>query len=87
MILDSQNNNNDNNHTSWTLSSLYEYVKNNIRSIIKDPEINEMIDPKNNITTKKYLEENDNEDEAFASSYFFTLILIMNMYDIELSDA
>ncbi len=84
MIPDLQKNNTN---PSWTLSSLYEYVKNNIRSIMKDPEINEMLDPKNNTTTKKYLDENDNEDEAFASSYFFTLVFIMYMYDIELNDA
>ncbi|ARF09661.1 hypothetical protein Indivirus_2_40 [Indivirus ILV1] len=70
-----------------TLSGIYEYVKNNIKYIMSDPKINDMLDPKNNITTKKCLEENDDDDAAFSESYFLTLIVLMSLYDINIDDA
>ncbi|MCJ7638125.1 MAG: hypothetical protein MUO21_11605, partial [Nitrososphaeraceae archaeon] len=75
------------NENTWTFSGLYDYVRNNINSFMKDPQINEMLDPKNNSTTQKLLNDHDDEDAAYSLSYFITLILILDLHGIYLSDA
>lgn len=70
-------------NTEWTFSTLYEYIQNNITHLLKNPELNTFLNPENNSTTKKLLEE-ENEEIAYSTSYFITLVLLLDFYGIKL---
>lgn len=77
------------NNTIKTCSELYNNIRNNIQSIMQDQEIKEMLDPKNNTTTQKCLENNEDEDmdSIYSFSYFITMLLILDIHGISLDDA
>lgn len=70
-----------------TINKLYTYIRANINNIMKDSSIQTMLDPKNNSTTRQFLErENISTDEAYTMSYLTTVILISQLSGICLDD-
>ena len=37
----------------WTFTTLYEYIQNNITTLLQNKDLNTFLDPENNSTTKK----------------------------------
>jgi oxalate decarboxylase/phosphoglucose isomerase-like protein (cupin superfamily) len=66
-------------------NELYMYISNNINSIMQDPQINEMLNPQNNTTTRELLKYH-HQKEAYILSYMTTIMLLLQIHDINIDE-
>ena len=74
---DNDNNDNNDNNENIKIEYVYEQVSNNITNII--PKYENRLNPNNNIVTKIYLDEGNDQQTAYALSFTTTLLLYLQI--------
>lgn len=71
---------NDNNNDNTNQNKIYYCIYNNIEEIKK--KYGNILNPNTNKTTRRFLDENYSENEAYALSFMTTIIIYLNILGI-----